>query len=643
METLLKEGRVFAPPAAFRARANATEALYAEAARDRLAFWGKQAERLDWFRRWDTVLEWNAPHAKWFVGGKLNACYNCVDRHALGGRANKPAIISEGEPGDSRTLTYAQLLREVSRFANVLKRLGVKQGDRVAIYMPVIAETVVAMLACARIGAAHSVVFAGFSAEALAYRINDCGARVLITTDGYWRRGQVLSTKENANVAVAACPAVETVLVVRRAGNDVATGWQEGRDRWYHKEAAQVTDDCPCVELEAEDPLYVLYTSGSTGKPKGALHTIGGYLTHTAATHHAVFDYKESDVYWCTADIAWTTAHSYVVYGPLANGTTIFLYEGAPEFPHRGRWWALIEQYKINVLYTAPTAIRTFMKWGDAVPAGFDLSSLRLLGSVGEPINPEAWVWYHQHIGGRRCPVVDTWWQTETGGIMVAPLPGVTPLKPGSATRPFPGIDVAVVDEAGNPVAVGGGYLVVRSPWPGMLRTVWGDDQRYAATYFSRFGPETYFAGDGVRLDEDGYLWFLGRVDDVVNVSGHRIGTTEVESALVGHPAVAEAAVIGRDHAVKGQAITAFVILREGFEASPALQKELKAHVAAEIGGLARPEEIHFAPELPKNRAGKILRRLLRDIAEGRSLGDTTTLLDPSVVAALQASLSAVG
>jgi acetyl-CoA synthetase len=643
METLLKEGRVFDPPAAFRARANATEALYAEAARDRLAFWGKQAERLDWFRRWDTVLEWNAPHAKWFVGGKLNACYNCVDRHALGGRANKPAIISEGEPGDSRTLTYAQLLREVSRFANVLKRLGVKQGDRVAIYMPVIAETVVAMLACARIGAAHSVVFAGFSAEALAYRINDCGARVLITTDGYWRRGQVLSTKENANVAVAACPAVETVLVVRRAGNDVATGWQEGRDRWYHKEAAQVTDDCPCVELEAEDPLYVLYTSGSTGKPKGALHTIGGYLTHTAATHHAVFDYKESDVYWCTADIAWTTAHSYVVYGPLANGTTIFLYEGAPEFPHRGRWWALIEQYKINVLYTAPTAIRTFMKWGDAVPAGFDLSSLRLLGSVGEPINPEAWVWYHQHIGGRRCPVVDTWWQTETGGIMVAPLPGVTPLKPGSATRPFPGIDVAVVDEAGNPVAVGGGYLVVRSPWPGMLRTVWGDDQRYAATYFSRFGPETYFAGDGVRLDEDGYLWFLGRVDDVVNVSGHRIGTTEVESALVGHPAVAEAAVIGRDHAVKGQAITAFVILREGFEASPALQKELKAHVAAEIGGLARPEEIHFAPELPKNRAGKILRRLLRDIAEGRSLGDTTTLLDPSVVAALQASLSAVG
>ncbi|MDB4897602.1 MAG: Acetyl-coenzyme synthetase [Firmicutes bacterium] len=636
MESLLKEGRVFDPPAAFRAQANVGADLYDEAAKDRLAYWGRQAEQLDWFRKWDRVLEWNPPFAQWFVGGKLNACYNCVDRHAAGGRADKPAIIWEGEPGDSATLTYADLLREVTRFAAVLKQLGVNQGDRVAIYMPIIPQTVVAMLACARIGAAHSVVFAGFSPEALAFRINDSGAKVLITADGYWRRGQLLSTKQNANVAVESCPSIETVLVVQRAGNDVAEGWVDGRDRWYHEEALSATGDVPCAELDAEDPLYVLYTSGSTGKPKGALHTIGGYLTHVASTHRAVFDTKESDVFWCTADIAWTTAHSYVVYGPLANGTTIFLYEGAPETPHRGRWWELIAKYRINVLYTAPTAIRTFMKWGAVEPAEFDLTSLRLLGSVGEPINPEAWIWYQTHIGGGRCPIVDTWWQTETGGMMVAPLPGVTPTKPGSATRPLPGIDVAVVDEDGNPVTRGGGYLVVKSPWPGMLRTVWGDDQRYASTYFSKFGPETYFAGDGARLDEDGYLWFLGRVDDVVNVSGHRIGTTEVESALVGHPAVAEAAVIGREHEVKGQAITAFVVLREGNEPSAALEKELKAHVTREIGGLARPEEVRFAPELPKNRAGKILRRLLRDIAEGRELGDTTTLIDPTVVAVLQ-------
>jgi acetyl-CoA synthetase len=636
MESLLKEGRVFDPPAAFRAQANVGAELYDEAAKDRLAYWGRQAEQLDWFRKWDRVLDWHPPFAQWFVGGKLNACYNCVDRHVTAGRADKPAIIWEGEPGDSATLTYSELLREVNQFAAVLKQLGVTKGDRVAIYMPIIPQTVVAMLACARIGAAHSVVFAGFSPEALAHRINDCGARLLITADAYWRRGQLLSTKQNANVAVESCPSIETVLVVRRAGNDVAEGWVAGRDRWYHEAASSAAGDVPCAELDAEDPLYVLYTSGSTGKPKGALHTIGGYLTHVASTHRAVFDTKESDVYWCTADIAWTTAHSYVVYGPLANGTTVFLYEGAPETPHRGRWWELIEKYRINVLYTAPTAIRTFMKWGAVEPAKFDLTSLRLLGSVGEPINPEAWIWYQTHIGGGRCPIVDTWWQTETGGMMVAPLPGVTPTKPGSATRPLPGIDVAVVDEEGNPVTRGGGYLVVKSPWPGMLRTVWGDDQRYAATYFSKFGPETYFAGDGARLDEDGYLWFLGRVDDVVNVSGHRIGTTEVESALVGHPAVAEAAVIGRDHEVKGQAITAFVVLREGNEPSAALEKELKAHVAREIGGLARPEEVRFAPELPKNRAGKILRRLLRDIAEGRALGDTTTLVDPTVVAALQ-------
>ncbi|HEY8348100.1 MAG TPA: acetate--CoA ligase [Symbiobacteriaceae bacterium] len=639
-EALLSENRVYEPPADFAAQANvADESLYQWAERDREGFWAAQAEKLHWFRRWDRVLEWNPPYAKWFLGGKLNAAYNCVDRHVNSWRRTKAAIVWEGEPGEERVLTYLDLYREVCRFANVLKQLGVKKGDRVTLYMPMIPEAVVAMLACARIGAPHSVVFGGFSAEALRDRINDCGAKVVVTADGGWRRGNIIPMKQITNEAIAQAPSVERVVVVKRIGHEslVADGWVPGRDLWYHTLMRNASADCPCEEMDAEDPLFILYTSGSTGKPKGVLHTTGGYLTQVATTFRYVFDHKDSDIYWCTADIGWVTGHSYIVYGPLANGATVLMYEGAPDYPDRGRIWELIDKYRVNIFYTAPTLIRAFMRWGAEWPRQYQLSSLRLLGTVGEPINPEAWVWYHTHVGRGRCPIVDTWWQTETGAIMITPLPGVTTTKPGSGTRPFPGIEAEIVDENRKPVPYGsGGYLVIKSPWPAMLRMVWGDPQRYEKQYFSKFDKATYFTGDGAKWDEDGYFWIIGRVDDVINVSGHRIGTMEVESALVDHPSVAEAAVIGRSHEVKGQAVSAFVSLKEGVQGTPELREELKKHVVAKIGALARPEEIFFVADLPKTRSGKIMRRLLRDIAEGRALGDTTTLADPSVVQALR-------
>ncbi|HYF94996.1 MAG TPA: acetate--CoA ligase [Symbiobacteriaceae bacterium] len=639
-EALLNETRQFAPSAAFRAQAAVSdESLYEFAARDREGFWAAQAEQLHWFTKWDKVLEWTPPFAKWFTGGKLNVAYNCLDRHLSSWRRTKAAIIWEGEPGEEQVLTYGDLHREVSKFANVLIAQGVKKGDRVTIYMPMIPEAAVAMLACARIGAVHSVVFGGFSAESLRDRINDCQAKLLITADGGYRRGNIVPMKAIANQALAEAPCVERVIVVKRIGHEslVEHGWVPDRDVWYHTLMRNAGHRHEAEVMDAEDPLFILYTSGSTGKPKGVLHTTGGYLTGVTATHRYVFDIKDSDVYWCTADIGWVTGHSYIVYGPLANGSTVLMYEGTPDYPDRGRFWELIEKYRVSIFYTAPTAIRSFMRWGPEWPAKYDLSSLRLLGTVGEPINPEAWMWYHEQIGGGRCPIVDTWWQTETGAIMCTPLPGVTATKPGSATRPFPGIEMEIVDERRERVPYGsGGYLVVKSPWPAMLRTVWGDDQRYAAQYFSRFDTSTYFTGDGAKWDEDGYFWIIGRVDDVINVSGHRIGTMEVESALVDHPKVAEAAVIGRAHEMKGQAISAFVTLKDGIAGNTELVSELKKHVAAKIGALARPEEIFFSADLPKTRSGKIMRRLLRDIAEGRALGDTTTLADPTVVAHLK-------
>ncbi|MBP2018785.1 acetyl-CoA synthetase [Symbiobacterium terraclitae] len=639
-EALLQEDRRFAPPPAFAAAANVSDnSLYEQAARDREGFWAAQAERLHWFKRWDRVLEWNPPFAQWFVGGKLNVAYNCLDRHLETPTRTKAAIIWEGEPGEERVLTYLDLHREVCRFANVLRQMGVGKGDRVTIYLPMIPEAAVAMLACTRIGAIHSVVFGGFSAESLRDRINDSRSKVVITADGGWRRGNIIRMKQIVNEAIVDCPSVEKVVVVKRIGHEslVEHGWHPGRDAWYHTLMRNAPLTCPVEEMDAEDPLFILYTSGSTGKPKGVLHTTGGYLTQVAATTKYVFDLKDSDVYWCTADIGWITGHSYVVYGPLANGATTLMYEGAPDYPDRGRFWEIVEKYRVNIFYTAPTAIRSFMRWGEGWPAKYDLSSLRLLGTVGEPINPEAWMWYHKNIGRERCPIVDTWWQTETGAIMCTPLPGVTETKPGSATRPFPGIEMAIVNEKGEKVPQGsGGYLVVTSPWPAMLRTVWGDPARYTATYFAKFGESTYFTGDGAKWDDEGYFWIIGRVDDVINVSGHRIGTMEVESALVDHPMVAEAAVIGRTHAVKGQAIAAFVTLKEGRRGTPDLADELKQHVATKIGALARPEEIYFTADLPKTRSGKIMRRLLRDIAEGRALGDTTTLADPAVVAQLR-------
>jgi acetyl-CoA synthetase len=639
LDTLLSERRRFPPAAAFAAEANATSALFDAAARDREGFWAEQARALDWIRPWDRVLEWTPPHAKWFVGGKLNVSANCLDRHLAGPLRNKAAIIWEGEPGDRRVLTYWDLAREVRRAANALKKLGVRKGDRVAIYLPMIPEVAIAMLACARIGAVHSVIFGGFSADSVRDRVNDARVKVLITADAGYRRGQVVPLKHMADHAMAETPSIEHCIVVqRRPGGEADESFAamtEGRDHWWHRLLDSASSECPPEPMDAEDLLFILYTSGTTGKPKGIVHTTGGYLTQVVATTKYVFDLKPADVFWCTADVGWVTGHSYVVYGPLANGATVLMYEGAPDWPERDRFWSLVESHGVTVLYTAPTAIRAFMKWGTEHPARHDLSTLRLLGSVGEPINPEAWIWYQTHIGGGRCPIVDTWWQTETGGIMITPLPGVTTTKPGSATQPFPGIVAELVDNTGKALATGGGFLTLAAPWPGMLRTIYGDDQRYQDTYWSRF-PGRYFAGDGAKLDEDGYWWILGRVDDVLNVAGHRIGTMEVESALVEHPAVAEAAVVGKAHDLKGQALAAFVTLKDGHQASPSLKDDLKAYVVEKIGAIARPDDIFFSADLPKTRSGKIMRRLLQDIAEGRALGDTTTLADPNVVSKLK-------
>jgi len=635
IEELLLEERTFPPPPGFADQAVVRDGSeYDKAAADWEAFWAEQARALEWFEPWHTTLEWNPPFAKWFVGGTLNVSVNCLDRHVARGLGDRVAYHWEGEPGDTRTITYAQLLEEVQRFANVLKGLGVRRGDRVAIYMPMILELPVAMLACTRIGAAHSVVFGGFSPDALRDRINDAEAKVLVTADGGWRRGAVVALKEQADVALADTPSIEHVVVARRIGDagGAPAPMTPGRDLWWDEVMRDAAAACPPEPMDAEDLLYLLYTSGTTAKPKGIMHTTGGYLTQVAYTHRVVFDlHPERDVYWCAADIGWVTGHSYIVYGPLANAATSVLYEGTPDFPDKDRWWAIIERYGVTILYCAPTAIRTFMKWGTEFPQRHDLSSLRVLGSVGEPINPEAWMWYWRHIGGERCPVVDTWWQTETGAIMISPLPGVTVCKPGSATFPLPGIGAEVVDDHGNPVARGGGYLTLTRPWPAMLRGLYGDPERYRETYWSRFEGR-YFAGDGAKIDDDGYFWLLGRVDDVMNVSGHRISTTEVESSLVHHPAVAEAAVVGARDDTTGQAIVAFVTLKAGEPLSVERGEELRAHVAKHIGPIARPKTIIFTDELPKTRSGKIMRRLLRDVAEGRDLGDTTTLADPRVV-----------
>ena len=633
IDDLGNEARKFFPSAEFVAASHIRdESLHREGSSNPEAFWERHARDLvSWSTPWHTACEWQLPFAKWFVGGELNVSYNCLDRHVLAGRGEKVAFHWEGEPGDTRTVTYRELLDETQRFANVLLSLGVQKGDRVNIYLPMIPEAAVAMLACARIGAAHSVVFGGFSAQALADRINDASAKVLVTADGGWRRGEIFPLKPQADVALENTPTIEHVVVVRRGGNEVAM--QAGRDHWYQDLMTAANSTCPAEPMDSEQLLFLLYTSGTTGKPKGIMHTTGGYLTHVATTFKYVFDHQpERDVYWCTADVGWVTGHSYIVYGPLANGATQVMYEGVPNFPANDRVWSLIEKYKVTTFYTAPTAIRTYMKWGTQEPAKHDLSSLRLLGSVGEPINPEAWMWYHEHIGHARCPIVDTWWQTETGGIMISPLPGVTVTKPGSATHPLPGIGAEVVDESGKTITRGGGYLTLTHPWPGMLRGIWGDPKRYEETYWSRF-PGRYFAGDGAKLDGDGYLWLLGRVDDVMNVSGHRISTTEVESALVSHPSVAEAAVVGANDATTGQAIIAYVTLRGGLTVE---EKVLREHVAKEIGAIAKPKTIYFTPDLPKTRSGKIMRRLLRDVAEGRNLGDTTTLADASVVTELQ-------
>jgi acetyl-CoA synthetase len=638
IESLLAEGRTFPPPPEFAAAAVVASAdVYAQADADPEAFWAQQAgELLDWYEPWHTVVEWELPFAQWFVGGTLNASYNCLDRHVAAGRGDKVAYHWEGEPGDTRTITYADLLRDVSQLANALKALGVEKGDRVNIYLGMVPELPMALLACARIGAAHSVVFGGFSSDSLRDRIQDAGAKVLITGDGAWRRGSIVPLKETADVAVTECPTIEKVLVLRRTEQDV--DMIEGRDVWWHDLVPQQPTECAPEPMDSEDLLYLLYTSGTTARPKGIMHTTGGYLTQVAWTHKHVFDLRpDTDVYWCAADVGWVTGHSYIVYGPLVNGCTGVLYEGTPDHPGKDRLWQIIEKYGVTILYTAPTAIRTFMKWGPEFPESRDLSSLRLLGSVGEPINPEAWVWYWQHIGGGRCPIVDTWWQTETGAIMISPLPGITTLKPGSATFPLPGIGADIVDDAGETVGIpGGGYLVLTRPWPSMLRGVWGDPERYRDTYWSRFDGR-YFAGDGAKRDDDGDFWLLGRVDDVMLVSGHNISTAEVEHALVGHPAVAEAAVVGTKDATTGQAISAFVILRSGNEPDDHLVLSLRDHVAHTIGPIAKPKTVLFTEDLPKTRSGKIMRRLLRDVAEDQALGDTTTLADPSVVEGIKA------
>ncbi|MFL6126332.1 acetate--CoA ligase [Actinophytocola sp.] len=638
LDNLLTESRTFPPSDEFAQQANAKAELYEQADADREAFWAAQAGKLSWDTPWNEVLDWtNPPFAKWFVGGKLNVAYNCVDRHVEAGNGDRVAIHWEGEPGDGRTITYADLQREVSKTANALLSLGLRAGDRVAIYLPMLPEAIFSMLACARLGLTHSVVFGGFSAEALRSRIDDAQAKLVITADGQYRRGKPAPLKTAVDEAVAQTPSVEHVLVVKRTDTDVE--WTDGRDLWWHDVVEGQSDQHTPEAFDAEHPLYILYTSGTTGKPKGILHTAGGYLTQCAYTHRNVFDVKpESDVYWCTADIGWVTGHSYIVYGPLANGVTEVVYEGTPNTPNEGRHWEIVQKYGVTVYYTAPTLIRTFMKWGKDIPAEYDLSSLRVLGSVGEPINPEAWIWYRENIGDNRTPVVDTWWQTETGAIMISPLPGVTPAKPGSAQRALPGISAKVVDDQGNEVAKGGGgYLVLDQPWPSMLRGIWGDDERYRETYWSRFADQGfYFAGDGAKYDADGDIWLLGRVDDVMNVSGHRISTTEVESALVSHPTVAEAAVVGASDETTGQGIVAFVILRGGFAEDEARGeaaiKALRDHVAKEIGPIAKPRQIMVVPELPKTRSGKIMRRLLRDVAENREIGDVTTLADSSVM-----------
>ncbi len=640
IESMSSESRLFPPPAAFAENAHVKsfadyEALYAEAEADPEGFWAKQAEELSWFRKWDKVLEWNEPHANWFVGGKINIAYNCLDRHITTWRKNKAAIIWEGETGEIKTITFLQLHQEVSRFANVLKSLDVKTGDRVALYMPLIPALAVAMLACARIGATHTVIFGGFSAEAIRDRVNDGQCKLIVTADGGYRRGSEIKLKDIVDEAAAECPVVENIVVFQRTHSKVAM--MPGRDHWWHELTKTVDADCAAEELDSEHPLYILYTSGTTGKPKGILHTTGGYLTQIAYSSKIVFDLKDDDIYWCTADIGWVTGHSYVVYGPLANGATVFMYEGAPNHPDFDRFWDIIERHKITIFYTAPTAIRAFIKWGEQYPLKHDLSSLRLLGTVGEPINPEAWMWYHAIIGKRKCPIVDTWWQTETGSIMISPLPGATPTVPGTATRPLPGIIVDIVTKAGVPVGPNeGGYLVIKHPWPSMLRTLWGDDERYKEAYWSEI-PGCYFAGDGARRDKHGYYWIMGRVDDVINVSGHRLGTAEVESALVSHESVAEAAVVGRPDDLKGQAICAFVTLEGGRTGSDELKETLRAHVTKEIGALAKPDDIRFTDALPKTRSGKIMRRLLRELAAGgRVAGDVTTLEDLSVLEKLR-------
>lgn len=638
--SVLKETRLFPPPADFAAKAfipNAAEyeRLAQWAKDDPDAFWAESAKALHWFKPWDKVLEWKEPFAKWFVGARINASYNCLDRHLTGSRKTKPAIVWEGEPGDTRTLTYEQLHREVSKFANALKKLGIQKGDRVTIYLPMVPEAAIAMLACARIGATHSVVFGGFSADAVADRNNDAKSKLVITADGGWRRGKVVPLKANVDQALEKSPSVEKCVVLNRC--NTAVPMKQGRDVWWHEIVADASADCPAEPLDSEHPLFILYTSGSTGKPKGILHSTGGYLLGVAMTHKWVFDIREDDIYWCTADVGWVTGHSYIVYGPLANGSTVVMYEGAPNHPREDRFWEIVAKYKVTVFYTAPTAIRAFVKWGDKWPKGHDLSSLRLLGTVGEPINPEAWIWYHQMIGGGRCPIVDTWWQTETGAIMITPLPGAIATKPGSATRPLPGIDAAIVDKQGRELPANqGGFLVIRRPWPSMLRTIYGDDARYKEQYWSQV-PGCYFTADGARRDEDGYFWIMGRVDDVINVSGHRLSTMEVESALVHHPKVAEAAVVGRPDELKGEAIACFVTLRSGVDPSDALKKDLCEHVVKEIGALARPDEVRFTDALPKTRSGKIMRRLLRDVAGGKATTqDTTTLEDFSVLARLR-------
>ena len=638
--SVLKEARVFPPPAAFAARAHVKslaeyEKLWNRAKDDPAAFWGEQAASLDWFKPWQQVLAWKEPHAEWFGGGRLNASYNCIDRHVTAGRGNKAAIIWEGEPGESRVLRYQDLLREVCKFANVLKQMGIKAGDRVTLYMPMVPELVIAMLACARIGAPHSIIFGGFSADAVAERNNDARATLLVTADGGWRRGKVIPLKHNVNLALEKSPTVKKCIVYNRCDQPIEM--KTGRDHWWHDLMATASSECPAEPLDSEHPLYVLYTSGSTGKPKGVLHTTAGYLLGTSLTHKWVFDLHDDDTYWCTADIGWVTGHSYIVYGPLTNGATTVMYEGGPNYPREDRFWSIIEKYRVSIFYTAPTAIRSFIKWGDEWPQKHDLSSLRVLGTVGEPINPEAWMWYYNVIGKGRCPVVDTWWQTETGMILISPLPGAIPAKPGSATRPLPGVVAAVVDKHGNEVPRNqGGFLVIRQPWPAMLRTIFGDDERYRQQYWSQV-PHAYFTADGARQDEDGYFWLMGRVDDVINVAGHRLSTMEVESALVHHDKVAEAAVVGRPDEIKGEALSCFVTLVGGTEPSPELKTELREHVAREIGASARPDDIRFTDSLPKTRSGKIMRRLLRDIASGRTTtGDTTTLEDYTVLARLR-------